>query len=66
MPIYEYDCETCGARFDKLVFLSAQPKPVVCPQCSSEQVCKRLSLIASASGGSTGSAAASAACTTST
>ncbi len=46
MPIYEYDCETCGARFDKLVFLTAQPKPVDCPECSSDQVSKRLSLIA--------------------
>lgn len=66
MPIYEYDCETCGARFDKLVFLTAQLKPVVCPECSSDQVNKRLSLIASASGANAEGTASSAACTTST
>ncbi|MCX6072431.1 MAG: hypothetical protein NTU91_16515 [Chloroflexi bacterium] len=33
MPIYEYDCEACRARFDKLAFLTEQPKPVNCPEC---------------------------------
>jgi putative FmdB family regulatory protein len=65
MPIYEYDCEDCGARFDKLVFLTGQPKPIVCPECSSGQVSKRLSLIAASGGGSAEGASASAACTTS-
>ena len=66
MPIYEYDCQDCGASFDKLVFLTSQPKPVVCPECSSRQVSKRLSLIAAPTGGSTLGECASAACTTST
>ncbi len=26
MPIYEYDCEACGTRFEELVFLSSRPK----------------------------------------
>jgi len=66
MPIYEYDCRGCGARFDKLVFLAAQPMPVRCPDCSSDQVSKRLSLIASASGRPAEGAGASSSCTTST
>jgi len=66
MPIYEYECRACGVRFDKLVFLTAQQKPVVCPRCSSDQVSKRLSLIASASARNTEGTASSAACTTST
>ncbi len=65
MPIYEYDCQDCGARFDKLVFLTSQPKPVVCPECSSGQVSKRLSLIAPSGGGKTLGESAPAACTTS-
>jgi putative FmdB family regulatory protein len=66
MPIYEYDCEACGARFDQLVFLTSLPKPVISPECSSGQVSKRLSLIAASGSGSTEGASASAACTTST
>ncbi len=66
MPIYEYECRTCGARFDKLVFLTAKPKPVNCPERSSDQVDKLLSLIAYASGSGAERAASSAACTTGT
>jgi putative FmdB family regulatory protein len=33
MPIYEYECETCGARFERLQ--SIQDAPVrQCPECS--------------------------------
>jgi putative FmdB family regulatory protein len=66
MPIYEYDREGCGPRFDKLVLLTARPKPVTCPESSSDRVSKRLSLIASTSGSGADSNASSAACTTST
>jgi putative FmdB family regulatory protein len=66
MPIYECDCGACGARFEKLVFLTAQPKPMNCPECESARVSKRLSLIASASASDAESTASSAACTTST
>ncbi|TNE92900.1 MAG: zinc ribbon domain-containing protein [Deltaproteobacteria bacterium] len=31
MPIYEYACESCGHRFEKLVRLNAEPPP--CPEC---------------------------------
>lgn len=39
MPIYEYLCEACGARFDQL-FLSFHqiPSDLTCPQCRSAQV----------------------------
>jgi putative FmdB family regulatory protein len=65
MPIYEYDCEACGTRFEELVFLTSRPKTVICPECSSGQVSKRLSLIAASANGSPESALAPAACTTS-
>ncbi|MBM3123343.1 MAG: zinc ribbon domain-containing protein [Chloroflexi bacterium] len=66
MPVYEYDCEACGDRFDKLVLNTARDPKIQCPRCGSDQVSKRLSLIASSSGGSRGSGTPSAACTTST
>ncbi len=32
MPIYEYQCEDCGVRFERLQSMSA-PSTGVCPEC---------------------------------
>lgn len=62
MPIYDFSCMNCGADFDKLVRNAAAVSSVVCPDCQSDAVKKRLSLVASRSSTpSAGSAAASAA-----
>ena len=50
MPLYEYRCQCCGARFERLVRALAgdragQPA-IVCPQCQSEQVERLLSAFA--------------------
>ncbi len=38
MPIYEYECTTCGKRFDKLIrSLSRIPTEIVCPACQSSK-----------------------------
>lgn len=37
MPIYEYECSSCGNRFDKLQKLS-DPDPTDCPKCGVAQV----------------------------
>lgn len=39
MPIYEYECESCGARFERL-FMSPDDRPseIVCPECESTDV----------------------------
>ncbi|HOP06375.1 MAG TPA: zinc ribbon domain-containing protein [candidate division Zixibacteria bacterium] len=50
MPLYKYECESCGNQFEELVSASAPPPP--CPKCGSEKVHKMLSLVASPSGGS--------------
>ena len=31
MPIYEYRCEDCGTRFEKLVRRSPEPAKLECP-----------------------------------
>lgn len=41
MPIYEYECGTCGARFEKLVRVGAEAPP--CPECESIEVRKLIS-----------------------
>jgi putative FmdB family regulatory protein len=34
MPIYEFECEQCGARFEELVAAEAK---AACPSCGSER-----------------------------
>ena len=41
MPIYEFECTTCGTRFDRLQKLS-DPDPDVCPECGKVSVKRRL------------------------
>jgi putative FmdB family regulatory protein len=42
MPIYEYFCETCQCRFEKLVFASDHTEPD-CPACCGKNVRKLMS-----------------------
>ena len=37
MPIYEFQCNACGHRFDELMRLS-DPDPAACPACGAPQV----------------------------
>src|SRR5512146_2206380 len=41
MPIYEFECLTCGDRFDRLQKLS-DPDPDACPHCGAASVRRRL------------------------
>ena len=44
MPIYEYQCEACAERFDKLfVSLSRIPTEIACPVCQSTTVRRLIS-----------------------
>jgi len=46
MPIYEYTCKSCNARFEQLVkSMTAAPK-VTCPKCGSPQTARQLSVFA--------------------
>ncbi len=47
MPLFEYQCDDCGAIFEALV--RSQEGDVRCPQCDSLRVRKRLSLFAAPS-----------------
>jgi len=40
MPIYEFECEECGARFEELTSVGARP---ACPTCGSRQTKRRYS-----------------------
>ena len=60
MPIYEYACNGCGQRFEKLVRRFAEE--VSCPGCASAHVDKQLSVFAVGASSSSVSASAGSAC----
>ncbi len=43
MPIYEFECEGCGARFEELV--DAAVESVACPECGSERTRRLMSSV---------------------
>ena len=52
MPIYEYKCEDCGTKFEKLVRRSAEAEGIECPSCGRKHLKQELSVFAAhASGG---------------
>lgn len=59
MPIYEYRCKQCGAKFDKLVKFSTRLSEIECPKCSArkaEKAVSRPGMTGSASSGQSSSA----------
>lgn len=46
MPIYEYTCKSCKARFEKLVRTMAQGDSVECPECGSKKTEREMSVFA--------------------
>jgi putative FmdB family regulatory protein len=43
MPIYEFECEECGGRFEELV--AAGVEGIACPGCRSERTRRLLSAV---------------------
>jgi putative FmdB family regulatory protein len=41
MPIYEFECEECGARFEELV--AADAESVACPECGAARTRRLIS-----------------------
>jgi putative FmdB family regulatory protein len=44
MPIYEYACRGCGARFEELRKAADRLQPAACPTCGAEHASLRLSV----------------------
>jgi putative FmdB family regulatory protein len=51
MPIFDYQCDACEARFETLV---RSDTAVACPSCGTGKVTRLLSVPARAAGGSKG------------
>lgn len=47
MPMYEYGCQACDTRFDRLRRMDQDDADVACPRCRSAHVQRRLSTFAS-------------------
>jgi putative FmdB family regulatory protein len=48
MPIFEYQCRECGAKFEKIV--NSSNGKVTCKKCESQKVTQLLSVFAVAGG----------------
>lgn len=46
MPIFEFECQTCGTPFEELIRSSSTIEGVTCPDCGSPQIRKKISMIA--------------------
>ena len=61
MPIYEYRCAACGGDFER--YVPSGQAAVACPTCRSEDVTRKLSVVAFKTGGGlAGAAGPSAGC----
>jgi putative FmdB family regulatory protein len=44
MPVYEYFCRSCNARYDKLRPFSEADAPATCPTCAEQNSVRTLSV----------------------
>jgi putative FmdB family regulatory protein len=47
MPLYEYNCNDCGEKFELIVRFSEADKLPTCPKCESSDTHKKLSQVSS-------------------
>ncbi|HMF76906.1 MAG TPA: zinc ribbon domain-containing protein [Bryobacteraceae bacterium] len=50
MPIFEYACDDCGTKFEKLVRRSAEANAVTCPSCGQDHLTTQYSTFAARAG----------------
>lgn len=46
MPIFEYVCQDCGSRFEKLIRRDSDTESITCPSCGAARYEKTLSTFA--------------------
>jgi putative FmdB family regulatory protein len=51
MPIFEYRCDDCGNKFEKLVRSSARETAAECPSCGRDHVTTQVSSFAARTNG---------------
>ncbi len=58
MPIYEYVCESCSTKFEKLIRRESDLEQILCPNCGQEKARRELSTFAPRMGASKSAGAA--------
>jgi len=53
MPIYEYSCKSCSAKFEQLVRTMGDSPRVACPECGSVKTAREMSVFAVGAEGDT-------------
>jgi putative FmdB family regulatory protein len=51
MPIYEYKCQDCGTKFEKLVRRSSETAELNCPSCGKKHLNQEFSTFAAHANG---------------
>lgn len=51
MPIFEYSCEDCGTKFEKLLRGSSDSSQIECPSCGQKHLKQELSVFAAHANG---------------
>ncbi len=51
MPIFEYLCDDCGTKFEKLVRRAAESAGIDCPSCGRDRVTTQVSSFAARANG---------------
>ncbi|MBN1188791.1 MAG: zinc ribbon domain-containing protein [Dehalococcoidales bacterium] len=51
MPIYEYECRSCGARFELRRGMNDSDAEVICPQCAASEARRTVSRFQTSSSG---------------
>ncbi len=46
MPIYEYRCQDCGTKFEKLIRRASDAPELVCPSCGEKRLQQEFSTFA--------------------
>lgn len=58
MPIYEYLCDDCQTRYERLVMRANGSEVIACPKCGSPRRTQQLSVFRAGKSGSTGDSGA--------
>ena len=58
MPIFEYVCEDCGTKFEKLVRNAPDSPELICPSCGQKHLKQEFSTFAPKVNGASSSSAA--------
>ncbi len=51
MPIYEYKCDSCETKFEKLIRRHAEEQELSCPKCGERHLSQQYSTFAARAGG---------------